>query len=193
MWSLLLSLGSFSVSSLYYFFLLSYCAWAVTPIVGGSLAAYKFYTFYQTTSEDNYMHSKLLTPTRRRLGQATSEFVDWMCDLIRAMSSLSFFGTLVRSRLGITKKASASIIRPSASQRIRDVKASLQAAATSQADGIPKTRSLQRHGLSNTSLGSTSDTSHTTNESTNEPTKEETGNLTNDAPPQVDSETRSEE
>jgi len=145
MWSLLAALGSFSFASMYYCFLISYYTWMMLPVAGTTLAAYKFYSFYQTTTEDRYMHSKLTTASRRRAGQAASEFVDWVCDLVRALSSVSFVGTLVRSRLGITKKAPSPTIRPSSSQRIRDVKASLQAAATCQAGGIPRTRSLKRH------------------------------------------------
>lgn len=141
MWSLLASLGSFSFASLYYCFMLSYYAWMCFPVIGATLGAYKFYTFYHTTSEDRYMHSLLTSPFKRRLGQATSELMDWTCDLVRALTSISYVATLVRSRLGITKKAPAPTIRPTSSQRIRDVKASLQAAGAT----IPRTRSLKRH------------------------------------------------
>lgn len=191
MWSLLRSLGSLSFGSIYYAFLMGYYTWMVMPLVLGSFAGYKFYSFYQTTQNDRYAHSKLHSPQGRRAGQATSEFVDWLGEVGRALGSLSILGTLVRSRLGITKKAplpGSVARRPTSNERIEEVKASLQAAASSSVPAIRKTRSLRRHnepavvestaptdepgakndGLSNEATSETTPTPNPGNETTSE-------------------------
>lgn len=148
MWSLLRSIGSLSFGSVYYAFLMVYYTWMAMPLILGSVAGYKFYSFYQATQNDRYAHSKLHSPQGRRAGQATSEFMDWLGEVGRALGSVSILGTLVRSRLGITKKAplpGSVVRRPTSNERIEEVMASLQAAALSSVPSIRKTRSLRRH------------------------------------------------
>lgn len=128
----------------------------LVPVMGVFVGGYKFYTFYNTTTEDAYLHSKLSSPQARRAAQATSEFIDWGCKLAVALGSISFLGTLARSRLGITKRAPGPSARrtPTSGERIQAVKESLRAAAAVRSGAtpdavdqppIPRTRSLKRY------------------------------------------------